>query len=150
MAEEYLDTEAAYEAIRKVVEDEEEPMDHVVLFLKMRVPHYDWVGIYAVDGKDLVLKTFVGRPTEHIRIPVGEGICGAAVEEEQAIVIQDVLSEPRYIACSTQTRSEIVVPIFKDEKPVAEIDIDSDTPNAFTDWDREFLEGVARLLAPLF
>jgi len=144
-----ISEEMAYAEIERLLGDDD-GLARVVEYLERLVDHYNWVGIYAVEGNELVLRAFVGEPTEHTRIPVGSGICGAAVEEAQTIIVQDVLSEPRYIVCSTETRSEMVVPIFKLGVPVAEIDIDSDAPNTFTQWDRDFLEKVAELLAPRF
>jgi GAF domain-containing protein len=115
--------------------------------LKASVPHYTWVGIYLVDGNELVLGPFVGKPSPHTRIPLGRGICGAAATEKQTIVVDDVNADPRYLACSIETRSEIVVPIMKGTDVLGEIDIDSDAPAAFGDADRQLLESVARLLA---
>ncbi|MEK6986641.1 MAG: GAF domain-containing protein [Candidatus Thermoplasmatota archaeon] len=113
-----------------------------------KIPHYTWVGIYAVDGTDLVLASSSGpAATQHTRIPVGEGICGAAVVAREAILVPDVNADPRYLQCFLNTRSEIVVPIMKDGTPVAEIDIDSDQLDAFTPNDQEFLGCVAEELA---
>ena len=73
--------------------------------------HYHWVGVYLLEGDTLVLHTQVGAPTPHVRIPVSQGLCGAAVRERRTIVVDDVREDPRYLACSLATRSEIVVPI---------------------------------------
>ncbi len=116
--------------------------------LKARFPKYDWVGIYMVAGTELVLHNFLGKPTPHERIAIGEGICGAAVSERHTILVSDVKSDPRYIACSIETRSEIVVPIFSEGQIIGEIDIDSDQPDAFHSGDQEFLESCAELLGP--
>jgi GAF domain-containing protein len=111
------------------------------------VPHYTWVGIYVLDGKELVLGPFLGKPSPHTRIPLGQGICGAAATEKATIVVDDVNADPRYLACSIETRSEIVVPIMIDGDVLGEIDIDSDKPAAFGSADRALLEPVAALLA---
>ena len=112
--------------------------------------HYDWTGIYLLEGEELVLGPFVGEPTEHVRIPVGRGICGAAVAERATIVVDDVNADPRYLACFASTRSEIVVPIITPEgRVVGEIDIDSEGAAAFGDADRALLEQVAARLATL-
>jgi GAF domain-containing protein len=114
-----------------------------------RIDHYSWVGIYLVEGDDLVLGPWKGpEATEHVRIPVGQGVCGAAAASGQTEVVDDVNADPRYLACFPSTRSEIVVPIAHDGRVVGEIDIDSDRPAAFGDEDRELLERVAALLGP--
>jgi GAF domain-containing protein len=121
----------------------------VVTAISERLPHYDWVGFYMLDPSDpetLVLGPFAGEPTPHVRIPLDQGICGAAAASRATIVVEDVNADPRYLSCSIKTRSEIVVPIFVDGKVVGEIDIDSHAPAAFTDDDRDFLEKVARIV----
>lgn len=125
-------------------------MQQVVRLLKDAVPHYTWVGIYLVDGDELVLGPFVGKPSPHTRIPLGQGICGAAVAEKATIVVDDVNADPRYLACSIETKSEIVVPIMRDGQPLGEIDIDSDQPAAFGAADRALLEPIAAMLAERF
>lgn len=121
----------------------------VVKDLRMNVNHYTWVGIYLVDGNDLVLGAWDGpEATEHVRIPIGAGICGLAARERSTVVVDDVNADPHYLACFPYTRSEIVVPLMTaDGKSViGEIDIDSDTPSAFGEDDEVFLRDVARLL----
>lgn len=103
-----------------------------------------------LDGKDpgiLVLGPFRGAPTEHVRIPITEGICGAAVAQGDTVIVDDVASDPRYLACSLETRSEIVVPIRVNGGIVGEIDIDSHSRGAFGDEDRVFLEECAAIVA---
>ena len=113
------------------------------------IEHYSWVGIYLVEGEDLVLGPWRGpQATEHVRIPVGQGVCGAAAASGQTEIVDDVNADPRYLSCFPSTRSEIVVPIANDGRVVGEIDIDSDRPAAFGDEDRELLERVAVLLGP--
>lgn len=115
-----------------------------------RLPHYNWTGFYMLDGKDpgiLVLGPFRGAPTERVRIPVTEGICGAAVAQGDTVIVDDVASDPRYLACSLETRSEIVVPIRVNGGIVGEIDIDSHSRGAFGDEDRVFLEECAAIVA---
>jgi GAF domain-containing protein len=110
---------------------------------------YDWVGFYMLDPEDretLVLGRFVGEPTAHVRIPVTEGICGAAVSSGETVIVDDVNADPRYLSCSISTKSEIVVPIYVQGKIVGELDIDSHAPAAFTDVDRKFLEEMARVV----
>jgi len=125
-------------------------LQEVVDLLHDRVAHYSWVGIYLVEGDDLVLGPWKGpEATEHVRIPVGQGICGAAAATGQTEVVDDVNADPRYLACFPSTRSEIVVPISRNGSVTGEIDIDSDRPAAFGEDDRAFLERVAELIAPL-
>jgi GAF domain-containing protein len=121
-------------------------MQQAVRLLK-DVPHYTWVGIYLIEGEELVLGPFLGKPSPHSRIPLGRGICGAAATEKQTIIVDDVNADPRYLACSIETKSEIVVPIMNGPDVLGEIDIDSDRPAAFGPADRALLEGVAGLLA---
>ncbi len=124
-------------------------MESAVHVLEAEVPHYTWVGIYLLDGNELVLGPFRGKPSPHTRIPLGRGICGAAAAQKATIVVDDVNADPRYLACSVDTRSEIVVPIMAGPDVIGEIDIDSDAPAAFTAEDRQRLEHVAALLAPV-
>ena len=115
-----------------------------------RFPHYDWVGIYWVDGTDLVLGPWTGpEATEHTRIPIGTGVCGAAAESGRTEIVSDVNADPRYLACFASTMSEIVVPIFDGGGVIGEIDIDGSDLDAFDETDARFLEEVAALLAPL-
>lgn len=130
-------------------------MRETVTMLKARLPHYTWAGIYLLEGEELVLGPYLGKPSPHTRIPLGRGICGAAATERATIVVDDVNSDPRYLACSIETRSEIVVPIIVAEgsgedsgRVLGELDIDSDQPAAFGPSDRELLEAVAAALAP--
>jgi GAF domain-containing protein len=121
----------------------------IVEAIAAELPHCNWTGFYWLDPMDtetLVLGAFVGEPTPHTRIPVTEGICGAAVASGETVVVDDVHADPRYLSCSLKTKSEIVVPIRAHGKVVGEIDIDSHTPAAFTEIDRKFLEETARLV----
>lgn len=118
-----------------------------VALLRRERPHYDWVGVYLLKGEELVLGPYLGKPTVHTRIRLNEGICGAAASSGQTLIVDDVSADPRYLACSLETRSEIVVPIQHEGRILGEIDIDSDQPAAFTAHDRELLEAVAALLA---
>jgi L-methionine (R)-S-oxide reductase len=125
-------------------------MEVVVRQLKADLSHYTWVGIYLLYGNELVLGPFVGKPSPHTRIPLGRGICGAAAAEKATIIVDDVSKDPRYLACSLETQSEIVVPIIDggDEGNVlGEIDVDSDQAAAFGAADQTLLEHVAARLA---
>ncbi len=146
----HVDYAALEQEIRREVTpvaDGEAAMTRAVEILKARVPDYTWVGIYICFSNELVLGPFQGKPTPHTRIPVGRGICGAAAAEKATIIVDDVGSDPRYLACSVETKSEIVVPIMRNGDVLGEIDIDSDRPAAFGPDDQRLLEGVAALLA---
>ena len=113
-------------------------------------PHYHWCGIYRVEGDNLVLTCYRGAPTPHSIIPKGEGICGAAVRENQTLNIRDVKSDPRYLSCDIKTKSELVVPIRNPlGEPIGEIDIDSHFVDAFTQKDIDLIEKTAIELAPI-
>lgn len=113
----------------------------------METFHFWWVGFYRVIDNTLVLGPFQG-PLACTRIKRGKGVCGTAWDKAQTIVVEDVEQFPGHIACSSASRSEIVVPIFdKDDKVVAVLDIDSEHLNTFDSTDKKWLEEVARLLA---
>lgn len=143
---------SALEAVDRIVNREseaDEVLRRVVGVLHDRFEHYSWVGIYFVEGDDLVLGPWKGpQATEHVRIPVGQGICGSAAASGRTEVVDDVNADARYLACFPSTRSEIVVPISYEGRVVGEIDIDSDEPAAFGEADRAFLERVALLISP--
>jgi L-methionine (R)-S-oxide reductase len=128
--------------------DPQRILERVVAALKDGIPEYTWVGVYLLEGDELVLGPFLGKPSPHTRIPLGQGICGAAATEKATIIVDDVNADARYLACSIETKSEIVVPIMDGEQVLGEIDIDSDRPAAFGPGDRELLESVAALIAP--
>ena len=129
--------------------DADDVLREAVELLQEGFEHYSWVGIYLVEGDDLVLGPWNGpQATEHVRIPVGEGISGAAAATGQTEIVDDVNTDERYLACFPSTRSEIVVPIAYEGRVVGEIDIDSDRPAAFAPDDRAFLERVALLISP--
>lgn len=125
-------------------------MLEAVSVLKEQMPDYSWVGIYLMDGQELVLGPYRGKPSPHTRIPLNQGICGAAASTRETIIVDDVDADPRYLACSLETRSEIVVPIMRGNEVLGEIDIDSDKKAAFGPADRELLEAVASLLSNKF
>jgi L-methionine (R)-S-oxide reductase len=121
----------------------------IVEAIAKRLVYYNWTGFYMLDPSDrtmLILGPFVGDPTPHVRIPVTQGICGAAVASGQTVTVDDVNADPRYLSCSIKTRSEIVVPIHAHGSVVGEIDIDSHNLTAFTSVDRAFLEEAARIV----
>ncbi|HVP44614.1 MAG TPA: GAF domain-containing protein [Terriglobales bacterium] len=130
----------------------EQLMSIVVARLRERLPRYDWVGFYMIEkGRGgqpdmLVLGPYIGAATAHKRIPLDQGICGAAASSGETVVVDDVSKDPRYLACSIQTKSEIVAPVYVKGKVVGELDIDSHTPAAFSADDRRLVEHCAELV----
>jgi L-methionine (R)-S-oxide reductase len=148
-ADVYRGALAAIDRIVNREQEADEVLRKTVDVLHDSFPHYSWVGIYLVEGDDLVLGPWNGpAATEHVRIPVGQGICGAAAASGRSEIVDDVNTDERYLACFRSTRSEIVVPIVFEGRVVGEIDIDSDELAAFTDADRTFLERVATRISP--
>ncbi len=107
---------------------------------------YNWTGFYLMRGNHLEVGPYVGPETPHTRIELGKGICGAAATQSRTIVVDDVTSDPRFLACSLSTRSEIVVPLMDEGKCLGEIDIDSNEPSYFTKEDRAMLESIADIV----
>lgn len=124
-------------------------LKHAVSLLKQEREHYNWVGIYLLEGDMLVLHNYLGKPTEHTRIPVGVGVCGVAVAEGANQIVGDVTRLDNYLACSVGTRAEIVVLIRRGTEILGQIDIDSDLENAFTNEDEALLVRVADRLSHL-
>lgn len=118
--------------------------------LKEQVYHYDWVGFYVLENGGLVLGPYVGKPTEHTHIAVGKGICGQVAERGETMIVQDVTQVENYISCGLEVQSEIVVPVMRNGRFVAELDIDSHSPAPFTCDDQVFLEKVCELLTDQF
>jgi L-methionine (R)-S-oxide reductase len=125
----------------------EQFMTAVTELLNFKMLKYNWVGFYMLDESGpepmLELGPFVGSMTPHTRIPLHQGICGAAASTGQTVVVDDVNQDSRYLACSLETKSEIVVPVFAKGKVVGELDIDSHFPAAFTADDRNLVEYCA-------
>ena len=126
-------------------------MKEVVSLLHTRMTKYNWVGFYMIEQQPsgepvLVLGPFQGAMTPHTRIPLNQGICGAAASTGKTVIVDDVSKDSRYLACSVETKSEIVVPIFVKGKVVGELDIDSHFSAAFKDEDRDLVEFCAKLV----
>ena len=126
-------------------------MTDIVERLQSHMAKYNWVGFYMIERNDgaepmLVLGPYIGAPTTHTRIPLNQGICGAAASSGNTLIVDDVNSDPRYLACSIETKSEIVVPVRVHGEIVGELDIDSHTPAAFTSEDRSLCELAAALV----
>lgn len=110
---------------------------------------YSGVYMYMLHGDELVLEAFDGRPTDHTRIPVGEGMCGRAVAERRDLNIPDVTQAEGYLSCSVETRSELVVLVRRHDEILGQIDIDSDVPNGFDEAEEQAVREVADALAAL-
>ena len=125
-------------------------MRDIVTLLHGKLTKYNWVGFYMLEKEPdrdiLVLGSFQGTMTPHTRIPLNQGICGAAASTGKTIVIDDVSSDSRYLACSLETKSEIVVPLFVHGNVVGELDIDSHFLAAFGPDDRLLCEHAAALV----
>jgi L-methionine (R)-S-oxide reductase len=125
-------------------------MNGIVGLLHENLLKYNWVGFYMIEDeggqKMLALGQFRGTLTPHTRIPLNQGICGAAASSGKTVIVDDVQSDPRYLACSLETKSEIVVPVFVKGKVVGELDIDSHFPAAFGGDDQKLCEHAAKVL----
>lgn len=126
-------------------------LQRICALLRDEVAHYDWVGYYlAVPAERLlVLGPFEGAPTEHLRIGYGTGICGQAAERGEPFVVDDVRAETNYLACSIETKAEIVLPVYHEGRFVGELDIDSHTRAPFGPFDDCLLGEVVAVTAPL-
>ena len=143
-----MDYDIALNEINSIITDSKTIVSDVVEYLYNKFEKYSWIGIYFVEGNELILGPWRGRQaTEHTKIPIGKGICGSAAKSSKTEIIPDVNADPRYLSCFLSTKSEIVIPIKKDEKILGEIDIDSDIKNAFSTDDKIFLEKIADMLS---
>lgn len=143
-------------SLAKQIVDQDKPAEEklalVSEMLKGQVFHYDWVGFYILDcaSNTLKLGPFAGKSTIHNEIPIGKGVCGQVALKKEAMVVQDVSKMENYLSCSIDVQSEIVIPILKNGKFIAEIDIDSHSPAPFDKTDLELLEKIGELLVSCF
>lgn len=139
------DVRAEVDRLASSANSAEELMSVIAHVLHQKMLKYNWVGFYMLEKSEpiLALGPFEGAMTPHTRIPLNQGICGAAASSGKTVVVDNVNSDPRYLACSIETKSEIVVPVFVRGKVVGELDIDSHFPAAFTAEDRELVEHCA-------
>jgi len=147
--EEYTSLFAELEKLAASAVSADALMNSIVSLLHEKLTRYNWVGFYMIDSNDanmLVLGPFRGNMTPHTRIPLNQGICGAAASRGQTVFVEDVNDDPRYLACSLETKSGIVVPVFAKGKVVGELDIDSHVHAAFGLDDRKLCEHAAELL----
>ena len=125
-------------------------MERIANRLHERMTRYNWAGFYLVDPTDsnyLIVGPFAGSFTPNARIALNTGLCGAAASKGQVVVVQDVSTDPRYLAGSSLVKSEIVVPIYANKKLAAELDIESYFADTFTQSEQEFVEACANLIA---
>ena len=141
--------------VEKILKEDKASVDtrllEVCTLLEAEIPYYNWVGFYFKNGdkNELKLGPYVGEPTEHTIIPFGKGICGQVAVSNQNFVVPDVSAQDNYIACSISVKAEIVVPLFKNGENIGQIDIDSSTPDPFTEEDERFLEFVNEKVAEI-
>ena len=128
-----------------------ERLQGICELLKERVPYYDWVGFYFKNGdkNELKLGPYAGAPTDHTIIPFGRGICGQVALSNQNFVVPDVQAQDNYIACSINVKAEIVIPLFLNGENIGQLDIDSNTPDPFTNEDEKLLEFINREVAKI-
>ncbi len=146
--EAYATALAQAKSLVKGVSNHVGALANLCALLKETFPHYFWVGFYLVEGDDLCLGPFQG-PVACYTIGKGRGVCGTAWQRARTLVVPDVERFPGHIACSSRSRSEIVVPVFKDGKVAAVIDVDSESLAAFDSIDQEGLERLATVCSPL-
>lgn len=141
--------ENEYSLIEKKIENLnlKDSLNFICEFLQKNIKGYDWVGYYFHNDKNqLVLKTYFGLKTDHTIIPFGKGICGQTAESNMHIIVDDVNDEENYISCNINVKSEIVVPLFSNNKNIGQIDIDSNTLGRFTLDDLKFLKKINILI----
>lgn len=127
------------------------PLGSAVHYVASLSPKFNWIGIYVLKGKFLELGPYIGAESEHTRIPVGRGVCGTAVAENTDQNVPDVRARENYLACSLETRSELVALIRDtDGKILGQIDIDSHAPNAFGPTEEQAVKKVAQELGELW
>jgi len=142
--------EKEYSIIEKKIENlnMDDSLSFVCEFLQKNIKGYDWVGYYFHnDENQLVLKTYFGLKTDHTIIPFGKGICGQTAESNTHMIVDDVNNEENYISCNINVKSEIVVPLFNNNKNIGQIDIDSNTLNRFNSLDLDFLLEINKLVS---
>jgi len=145
-----MDYDQAINSLKDIISksNPSEILNDCIEFLYENFEKYSWLGIYFVKENNLILGPWRGKQaTEHTKIPIGKGICGSAAKSGNTEIVSDVSADERYLACFISTRSEIVVPIKKNQRVIGEIDIDSDIPDAFSKEDTVFLEKIADMLA---
>lgn len=133
--------------IRRLAEaNDPQLLEQTVRLLHQTCRGWNWVGIYLLIGNELFLGPYIGKPTDHARIPVGTGVCGTAVKEDRNLIVDDVSKVENYLACTLETRSELVVLIRHEGRVVGQFDIDSDQIAAFSLEDEDLLTDLSVLV----
>ncbi|MFV0174836.1 GAF domain-containing protein [Empedobacter falsenii] len=129
----------------------EDKLQKICQLVSDEVDYYNWVGFYFKNGdkNELKLGPYVGAATDHTIIPYGKGICGQVAESNQTFVVPDVYAQDNYLACSIETKAEIVIPIFKNGVNIGQIDIDSHTIDPFTEEDIKLLDYVCNRVSEI-
>ena len=124
-------------------------LDEICKILKSEINYFDWVGFYFSNHKEkvLILESYSGKPTDHLKIPFGKGICGQVAVSNMNFIVPDVSKQQNYISCNVNVKSEIVIPIFVDRNNVGQIDVDSDSLDPFGEKEIKLLESVAILVS---
>lgn len=120
-------------------------LSNICAVLKYNMPGFFWVGFYIVKGGELVLGPYQG-PLACTRIQLGKGVCGTAAQRRETIIVPDVDKFPGHIACSSLSKSEIVIPLFNDDNVAGVLDVDSDSLNMFDEVDKKYLEELCNLV----
>lgn len=127
-------------------------LEQICILLKGEIDYYDWVGFYFRNGdkEELILGPYAGAETDHTVIPFGKGICGQVAVSNKNFIVEDVTAQDNYISCNINVKSEIVIPFFVNGKNIGQIDIDSNTLNAFGKEDELFLEWINQEIAKIY
>ncbi len=151
-----MSTEAILKSVDAIIESEktrDEKLYDICRLLDEHIEVFDWTGFYLASKEEenmLVLGPYVGEETDHTKIPFGKGICGQAAETLETFVVQDVSKADNYLACSVNVKSEIVVPIMKNDKFIGELDIDSNKKDAITPELQDLCEEVCSRVKHIF
>lgn len=133
----------------ELLKSDDQPLLAICEILKKKLEHYSWVGFYFMNDatQTLEIGPYAGLKTEHTRIPYGKGICGQVASSAKMFVVDDVHEQDNYIACSLDTKAEIVAPVFFQDKLIGQIDIDSNIRKSFSKEDEDFLKALCNLIA---
>ena len=146
----YLTITSEINHILNNITDLNQKLEKICQLLLEKIEYFSWVGFYFVNpnkSDELILGPFKGAETEHTLISFGAGVCGQVAKHKKTIIIQDVAKEKNYLSCNINVKSEIVVPLFKNNIFLGELDIDSHKFSPFTKEDQKHLEIVCELIS---